>query len=81
MVNFDLPFSNNVSERALRGVKSKMKISGQFQTEEMAKNYAAIRSYIETSYRNGVNEMKALIRLCEGRPYTLTELLKSRSGI
>lgn len=81
VVNFDLPFSNNVSERALRGVKSKMKISGQFQTEEMAKNYAAVRSYIETSYRNGVNEMEALIRLCEGRPYTLAELLKPRSDI
>ena len=37
VVNFDLPFSNNLSERSLRGAKSKMKISGQFQSAETAK--------------------------------------------
>ena len=43
VTNFDLPFSKNLSERALRGVKSKMKISGQFQSEETAGYYAAIK--------------------------------------
>lgn len=74
VVNFDLPFSNNLSERSLRGVKSKMKISGQFQNEYTAKNYAAIKSYIETCYRNGINETEALLRLCEGNPYTVEEI-------
>ena len=81
VVNFELPFSNNVSERALRGVKSKMKISGQFQTEASAKDYAAIRSYIETCYRNGVDEVQAFVRLCEGNPYTLAELLTPKNDI
>jgi hypothetical protein len=80
VVNFELPFSNNLSERALRGVKSKMKISGQFQTEESAKHYAAIKSYIETCYRNGINETEALIRLCEGNPYTVKEIFEGNSG-
>lgn len=60
VVNFDLPFSNNLSERSLRGVKSKMKIAGQFQNEESTKHYAAIKSYIETCYRNVINEIEAL---------------------
>jgi DNA-directed RNA polymerase subunit RPC12/RpoP len=80
VVNFDLPFSNNLSERALRGIKSKMKISGQFQSEKSARNYAAVKSYIETCYRNGINEMQALIRLCEGNPYTVKEILENKCG-
>lgn len=80
VVNFDLPFSNNMSERGLRGAKSKMKISGQFQSEETAKHYAVIKSYIETCYRNGINETKALVRLCEGNPYTIKEVFSPDSG-
>ena len=57
-----------------------MKISGQFQSEESAKHYAAIKSYIETCYRNGINETEALIRLCEGNPYTVKEIFETDSG-
>lgn len=74
VTNFDLPFSNNLSERALRGVKSKMKICGQFQNEESAQHYATIKSYTETCYRHGINEMMALKRLCAGNPYTIAEI-------
>lgn len=80
VVNFELPFSNNLSERSLRGIKSKMKVSGQFQIEETAKHYAAIKSYVETCYRNGINETEALIRLCEGNPYTVKEIFEDNSG-
>ena len=31
-LDLNLPFTNNLSARALRGIKSKMKVSGQFQT-------------------------------------------------
>ena len=73
--NFDVPFTNNLSERALRGVKSKQKASGQFLNEESAKNYATIRTYIETCERNGVNSYNALLRLSLGNPYSLTDIL------
>lgn len=76
VTNFDIPFSNNLSERALRSVKSKMKISSQFQNEESAQYYAVIKSYIETCYRNGINEMEALSRLCKGNPYSVDEIYK-----
>ena len=46
--DFKLPTTNNLSERALRGVKTKMKVSGQFASSKTANYYALIRSYIET---------------------------------
>lgn len=76
LYDFDLPFTNNLSERSLRGIKSKMKVSGQFQNVTNAKYYATIKSYIETCYRNGINEHEALVRLMENNPYTLEEILK-----
>lgn len=75
VTNFELPFTNNLSERSLRGTKSKMKISGQFQSLEYAGYYASVKSYIETCYRNGIDEYTALRRLCDGSPYTVAEIL------
>lgn len=75
-LDFDLPFTNNLSERALRGVKSKMKVAGQFQNITNAENYAKIRSYIETANKNGVNGHEALVRLINGNPYSLDEMLE-----
>ena len=72
--DFSLPTTNNLSERSLRGVKTKMKVSGQFASVETADYYAVIRSYIETCRRNKINEMDALMRLCSGNPYTVAEL-------
>lgn len=72
--DFTLPTTNNLSERGLRGVKSHMKISGQFESETAADNYALIRTYIETCRRNAFNEVDALQRLCEGNPYTVDEI-------
>lgn len=76
--NFDVPFTNNLSERGLRGVKSKQKASGQFWNIESAEWYATIRTYIETCQRNKVNVYNALLKLVLGKPYTLKEIL---SGI
>jgi len=75
-LDFDIPFTNNLSERALRGIKSKMKVSGQFQNVNNAEYYAMIRSYVETCYRNGINGHEALVRLMNDNPYTLEEILE-----
>ena len=40
--DFSLPTTNNLSERSLRAVKSKMKIAGQFESEDAAQHYAMI---------------------------------------
>lgn len=73
--NFDVPFTNNLSERGLRGAKTKQKASGQFWSIESASWYATIRTYIETCNRNNVNIYNALVMLSLGKPYTLKEIL------
>ena len=75
--DFTLPTTNNLSERALRGMKSHMKISGQFESVEAADNHALIRTYTETCRRNGINEIVALQRLCAGNPYTVEEIFST----
>ena len=77
--DFRLPTSDSLSERALRLIKSKMKISGQFYSQTTADYYALIKSYIETCHRNGINEFDALQRLSSGTPYTVKEIFKLNS--
>jgi len=77
--DFSLPTTNNLSERGLRGIKSHMKISGQFESEAAADNHAIIRTYIETCRRNNINEIDALERLCAGNPYSVNEIFPSSS--
>lgn len=77
--DFSLPTSNNLSERSLRFVKVRDKVSGQFQSIEYASYFAKIRTYLETCRRNGINEHLALHRLTTGNPYTVAELISGNS--
>ncbi len=72
--DFSIPTTNNLSERSLRFVKTKDKVSGQFQSIEYAEYFADIRTYLETCSRNGVNEYKALLRLTKNNPFSIGEL-------
>ncbi len=74
MIRFDVPFSNNLSERSLRSSKTKMKVSGQFKNIENARYYSNIKSYIETCKRNNINVHEALVRLSENNPFTIEEI-------
>ena len=56
----NVPPDNNASERAIRNVKVKQKISGQFKVEHAAQNFAKIRSVIDTTIKNGLNVLEAL---------------------
>ena len=51
---------NNGSERAIRNIKVKQKISGQFKTLQTANLFAILRSIIDTSIKNGNNVLNAL---------------------
>ena len=73
--NFSLPATNNNSERNIRPIKSKLKISGQFQNINYVKYYASIRSYIETCKKNNINIIEACVRLMNNNPYSLKEIL------
>lgn len=74
ILRFDVPFSNNLSERSLRGSKTKMKVSGQFSNISNAQYYARIKSYIETCKRNGYNAHVAIVKLLDDEPYTIQDM-------
>lgn len=81
MYDFSLPVDDNLSERSLRGVKSKMKIAGKFQNEKTARYFADIKTYIETCYRNNINPTEALIRLMNDNPVTVNEIFAKENDI
>jgi len=64
----NVPPDNNASERAIRNVKVKQKISGQFKTDRSAQNFAQIRSVIDTTIKNGMNVLNALTLIAELQP-------------
>jgi len=51
----NVPPDNNASERAIRNIKVKQKISGQFRSMKGAKNFAIIRSIIDTLNKRNLN--------------------------
>jgi hypothetical protein len=55
-----VPPDNNGSERAIRNIKVKQKISGQFKSEQGASGFATLRSVIDTTIKSGQNVLKAL---------------------
>jgi hypothetical protein len=58
----NVPPDNNASERAIRNVKVKTKVSGQFRNPEGkgAERFARIRSVIDTTLKNGQDVFLAL---------------------
>ena len=61
----NVPNHNNESERAIRNVKVKQKISGQFKNERAAQNFAKIKSVIDTTIKNGMNVLDALLLIAK----------------
>lgn len=55
-----VPPDNNASERAIRNVKVKQKISGQFKSMNGAKTFAILRSITDTALKNRQNVLNAL---------------------
>jgi len=55
-----VPPDNNGSERAIRNVKVKQKISGQFKSSKGVENFMVLRSITDTTLKNDQNVLKAL---------------------
>lgn len=62
------PFDNNLAERDLRMMKTKLKISGCFRSNVGAESFCKIRSYIATIRKQGGNVFEALQKAVIGIP-------------
>ena len=65
--DFEVPFSNNQAERAARGMKTKLKVSGCFRSEEGAKAFCNIKSLMDTCRKHGLNHFEVLQDLFSGK--------------
>lgn len=63
LYNPQVPPDNNGSERAIRNVKVKQKISGQFKSLSGAQSFAIIRSVIDTAIKNNLNPLQSLTQI------------------
>jgi transposase len=66
LLDENIPPDNNGSERAIRNIKVKQKVSGHFKSYDGAKNYANLRSIIDTSRKRGLNEFESLVAVVKG---------------
>lgn len=69
MRDFSVPFDNNLSERDLRMMKLRQKISGTFRSFDALVDFCRIRGHVSTARKNGLNALDALRRVFLGDPF------------
>lgn len=69
--DFCVPFDNNLSERDLRHVKSKIKISGCFRSLEGLQNYLNVKSIIGTCKKKGINFYETIFNIFKKIPVSI----------
>ncbi|MEN3270781.1 IS66 family transposase [Pseudonocardia sp.] len=64
-----IPADNNGSERDIRMIKLRQKVSGCLRTLTGAQQFCTIRSYLSTAAKHGRHFFDTLVMLAEGRPW------------
>jgi transposase len=64
-----VPFTNNRAENDIRMVKLQQKISGSWRTLPGAQAFLAVRSYLSTARKHGLNALAVLRQLFNGAPW------------
>jgi transposase len=67
-----IPPDNNSSERDIRMIKLRQKVSGCLRTLTGAKQFCAIRSYLSTAAKHGRPLFDTLVILAKGQPWMPT---------
>jgi len=67
--DWHVPADNNGSERDIRMIKLRQKVSGCLRTLVGAQQFCAIRSYLSTAAKHGKHFLETLIMLAEGHPW------------
>ena len=65
LTNPNVPYHNNASERGVRKIKIKQKISGGFRTDDGADDFAKLHSIAETAMKNGNSKFNAILAVVQ----------------
>ena len=60
-----VPYDNNASERGVRKIKVKQKVSGCFRTDSGADDFAKLHSIVETAMKNGNSKFNAILAVVQ----------------
>jgi hypothetical protein len=67
-----VPWTNNVSEQALKSPKLHQKVSGCWQTTITLARFCRVRSYLVTARNHGLNAIDAIHTALTARPWLPT---------
>lgn len=68
----EVPFTNNLAERALRPIKTKQKVAGCFRTRSGADNHARIFGFLDTLKKQELNTFEQLRSIFQGKKPSFT---------